>query len=88
MPRSLSRDVLNLVLFAAMALCLPIVLAGEAVALAFDGQAIGNEAGTAADVFGWLFAAAFLVAFLLTILAQDRAMRNRQAPGPRSHASH
>jgi hypothetical protein len=73
-PRLLTRPV-RLVLFAAMAVCLPIAMAGEAVALVFNGQPVGNEVGTAADVFGWLFAAAFSVAFLLVIYEQDRGMR-------------
>ena len=50
-------------------------MAGEAVALVYDGGAIGNEAGTAADVFGSLFAVAFLAVFLLAIYEQDRRMR-------------
>jgi hypothetical protein len=74
MPRLLTRPVM-LLLFAAMAVCLPITMAGEAVALVYNGQPIGNEAGTAADVFGWLFAGAFLVVFLLVIYEQDRRMR-------------
>ena len=74
MPRLLTRPV-KLLLFAAMAVCLPITMAGETVALVYDGGAIGNEAGTAADVFGWLFAVAFLAVFLLAIYEQDRRMR-------------
>jgi hypothetical protein len=74
MPRLLTRPV-KILLFAAMAVCLPLTMAGEAVALVYDGGAIGNEAGTAADVFGWLFAVAFLAVFLLAIYEQDRHMR-------------
>ena len=74
MPRLLTRPV-KLLLFAAMAICLPITMAGEAVALVYDGGPIGNEVGTAADVFGWLFAAAFLAVFLLAIYEQDRRLR-------------
>ena len=74
MPRLLTRPV-KILLFAAMAVCLPLTMAGEAVALVYDGGAIGNEAGTAADVFGWLFAVAFLAVFLLAIYEQDRRMR-------------
>ena len=74
MPRLLTRPV-KLLLFAAMAICLPITMAGEAVALVYDGGPIGAEAGTAADVFGWLFTAAFLVVFLLAIYEQDRRLR-------------
>ena len=74
MPRLLTRPV-KILLFAAMAVCLPLTMAGEAVALIYDGGAIGNEAGTAADVFGSLFAVAFLAVFLLAIYEQDRRMR-------------
>ena len=74
MPRLLTRPV-KLLLFAAMAICLPITMAGEAVALVYDGGPIGNEVGTAADVLGWLFAAAFLSVFLLAIYEQDRRLR-------------
>ena len=74
MPRLLTRPV-KILLFAAMAVCLPLTMAGEAVALVYDGRAIGNEAGTAADVFGSLFAVAFLAVFLLAIYEQDRRMR-------------
>ncbi len=74
MPRLLTRPV-RLALFAAMAVCLPITMAGEAVALVFNGETIGNEAGTAADVFGWVFAAAFAAVFLLAIYEQDRRMK-------------
>ena len=77
MPRLLTRPV-KLLLFAAMAVCLPITMAGEAVALVYDGGPIGNDAGTAADVFGWAFAAAFLAVFLLSIYEQDRRMRRTQ----------
>ena len=77
MPRLLTRPV-KLLLFAAMAVCLPITMAGEAVALVYDGGPIGNEAGTAADVFGWAFATAFLAVFLLSIYEQDRRMRRTQ----------
>ena len=74
MPRLLTRPV-KILLFAAMAVCLPLTMAGEAVALVYDGGAIGNEAGTTADVFGSLFAVAFLAVFLLAIYEQDRRMR-------------
>ena len=76
-PRLLTRPV-KLALFAAMAVCLPLTMAGEAVALVYDGRPIGNEAGTTADVFGWLFAVAFLAAFLLAVYEQDRRMRRRR----------
>ena len=74
MPRLLTRPV-KILLFAAMAVCLPLTMAGEAVALVYDGGAIGNEAGRAADVCGSLFAVAFLAVFLLAIYEQDRRMR-------------
>ena len=77
MPRLLTRPV-KLLLFAAMAVCLPITMAGEAVALVYDGGPVGNEAGTTADVFGWAFAAAFLAVFLLAIYEQDRRLRRAQ----------
>ena len=84
MPRSLFH-LPKFLLAAAMAICLPITMAGEAVALVYDGKPIGNEVGTAADVFGWLFAAAFLLIFALVIFEQDWMMRTRPAKRDRSH---
>jgi hypothetical protein len=78
MPRFQSR-LAKLALTAAMAVCLPITLAGEAVALAFDGKPLGNEVGTAADVFGWLFTVAFVAIFILMVVEQDKIMRARAA---------
>ncbi len=75
MARAFSRSLATFVLFVAMAVSLPITMAGEAVALAFNGGAIGNEAGTAADVFGWVFAAAFVAAFVLSVAEQERRFR-------------
>jgi hypothetical protein len=72
-------------LFAAMAVCLPITMAGEAVALVYDGKLFGNEAGTAADVFGWLFAVAFAAIFLLAIYEQDRKLARRSVRRETSH---
>jgi len=66
---------IKLVLFAAMAALLPITMAGEAVALAYNGEPIGNQVGTVTDVLGWLFAAAFLTVFILMIADQNRRMR-------------
>jgi len=77
MPRLLTRPV-KLLLFAAMAVCLPITMAGEAVALVYDGGPIGNEAGTAADVFGWAVAAAVLAASLLAVYVLYRRLRRAQ----------
>ena len=74
MPHLLTRPV-KLVLFAAMAICLPITMAGEAVALVYDGGPIGREVATATDVFGWLFTVAFLAVFVLAVYEQDRRMR-------------
>ncbi|HXD43748.1 MAG TPA: hypothetical protein VN655_01335 [Pseudolabrys sp.] len=78
MPRFQSRLV-KLILAAAMAVTLPITLAGEAVALAFDGKPLGSEVGTATDVFAWLFTAAFVAIFILMVVDQDRMMRARGA---------
>lgn len=88
MARLLSRDFVKFMLVAAMAVFLPITMAGEAVALVFDGQSVGNDAGTTADVFGWLFAAAFFVVFLLTLIEQDRRLRAGHRSSTSSHASH
>lgn len=74
MPRLLTSTV-KLVLFAAMAVLLPLTMAGEAVALVFNGQPIGNEVGTVSDVFGWLFAAVFLTVFIMVIAEQERRLR-------------
>ena len=88
MARALSSGLVKLVLAAVMAVCLPLTMAGEAVALAFDGRPIGNDVGTAADVFGWLFAAAFLAVFLLMIVEQDRALRAGRRSSRSATASH
>ena len=78
MPRLQSR-LAKLVLATAMAVTLPITVAGEAVALAFDGKPLGNEVGTVTDVFAWLFTIAFVAIFILMIVDQDRMMRARGA---------
>ena len=87
MARVLSGNLVKFLLVAAMAVCLPITLAGEAVALAYNGQPIGNEVGTAADVFGWLFTATFLALFVLILVEQDRRLRAGERPTG-SRASH
>ena len=81
--RSFSRDFVTFVLVAAMAVCLPLTVIGGAAALVFDGQPIGNDVGTFADVFGWLFAAAFIAVFVLVIGEQDR--KGRATARQRSH---
>jgi hypothetical protein len=71
-----------------MAVALPLAMAGEAVALAFYGKPLGNGAGTAADVFGWVFAAAFLAVFVLMIADQERKMRAGHRPKGSSQPGH
>lgn len=88
MPRILFNDVVKLLLVAAMAIFLPLILAGEAVALVFDGQVVGNDVGTAADVLGWLFAAAFLALFLMMIIEKDRQFRAQRKVSTASRPSH
>ena len=85
--KSFSRELIKFGLVAAMAVCLPLTMVGEAAALVFNGEPIGNDVGTVADVFGWLFAAAFLTIFLLVIVEQNRKgrARARAAAGQSSH---
>ena len=85
--KSLSRDLIKFVLVTAMAVCLPLTMVGEAAALVFNGETIGNDVGTFADVFGWLFAAAFIAIFVLVIAEQDRKgrARERAVAGRSSH---
>jgi hypothetical protein len=88
MARTFSRDFVKFLLVTAMAICLPITMAGEAVALAFDGKPIGNDAGTTADIFGWLFAAAFFAVFVLVLIEQDRRLRAGHRPARSADTSH
>lgn len=81
--RHLSRDLVKFLLVAAMAVCLPLTVVGEAAALVFNGETIGNDVGTFADVFGWLFAAAFIATFVLVLVEQDR--KGRATARQRSH---
>jgi hypothetical protein len=85
--KTFSRDLIKFGLVMAMAVCLPLTMVGEAGALVFNGETIGNDVGTFADVFGWLFAAAFIATFVLVIVEQDRnaRARARAATGRSSH---
>lgn len=63
----LSRDNINIVLVHAMGVFLTLAVLGGLVSLIWNKQAIGNDAGMAADASGWLYAAAFLSVFGLAL---------------------
>ena len=84
-------ETIKLVLFAVMAVSLALVVIAGAVFLIWNGQPIGNSASMVADVFAWLFTAAFVIAFLLSMFEQRRtAIRypdtiRHGASGPGQH---
>jgi hypothetical protein len=63
----LSRDNINVILVYTMGVFLAVAVIGGMVSLILGKQVIGNDVGTAADVSGWLYAAAFLSLFCLTL---------------------
>lgn len=69
---SFGGETINLVLFAVMAIALALVIVAGAVFLIWNSEPIGNTASMVADVFAWIFAAAFSIAFLLSMIEQRR----------------
>jgi len=71
-----SRDGASSVFLAVMAVCLPLAVLGQIVFLILHRGPVDYDIGTAADVCGWLFTAAFVLTFCLTVYVEDR--RGRQ----------
>ncbi|HEY6831383.1 MAG TPA: hypothetical protein VI251_02735 [Pseudolabrys sp.] len=69
----LSRDNISVVLVCAMGVFLALAVIGGTVSLILGKQVIGNDVGTVADVSGWLYAAALLSVFCLTLSKQRSA---------------
>lgn len=87
-PRS-GHDV-RLLLLPVMIVSLLLAVATGAAALVLNGQPSGDKAADAADVFGWVFAGAFLAAFVLAILQERKQPieRGRDAVGTSPRAQH
>ena len=68
---------INFVLVAAMGVCLLLVMIAGTAGLVWNGKAPGDIAGSVADVFAWLFAAAFFDGI------RARAVRAAPSCGPR-----
>jgi len=66
------HDVL-LLLLPVMIVSLLLTVATGAAALVWNGQPIADKVADAADVFGWVFAVAFLMAFIVMVLRANRA---------------
>lgn len=82
--RNVSRETINLILVAVMALCLILTLAAGTLAIAWNGHPPGDTAMTTAAAFAWLFAAAFFTTFAIALYEEheDRraAERAKQVP--------
>jgi hypothetical protein len=76
----LSRDNINVVLVYAMGVFLALAVFGQIISMIWSKQTLGNDVGTAADVSGWLCAAAFLSIFGLT-LSQHKSPDKTRRPG-------
>jgi hypothetical protein len=72
-----SRDGASSVFVAVMAVCLPLALLGQVLFLSLHRGPVDYDVGTAADVCGWLFTAAFVLTFGLTIYFEDRKGRQQ-----------
>jgi hypothetical protein len=65
------HDIL-LVLLAVMVVSLLLTIVTGAAALVLYGQPSGDKVADVADVFGWLFAVAFVTAFVGAVLREHR----------------
>jgi len=61
-----------LVLLPVMIVSLLLTVVAGTLALVWNGQPIGDNVATAADIFGWLFAAAFSAAFFHAVWREQR----------------
>lgn len=79
--RNVSRETINLVLVAAMALCLIATLIAGTLAIAWNGRPQGDTTMTIADTFAWLFAVAFFTTFAIALFEEhdDRRAARRAA---------
>jgi hypothetical protein len=76
----LSRDTINVVLVYAMGVFLALAVLGQIVSMIWSKQALGTDVGTAADISGWLCAAAFLSMFGLA-LSDHKSFDNTRRHG-------
>jgi hypothetical protein len=67
-----SRENVIVIFGVVMVVCLPLTILTGAVALIWNGQAIGNTAMATADVFASAFSAAFFAAIILR-MAEERS---------------
>jgi ABC-type spermidine/putrescine transport system permease subunit I len=68
----LSRESINVVLVYAMGVFLTLAFIGGVISLFVGKQVVGSDISTAADASGWLYAAAFLSMFGLTLSDQKK----------------
>jgi hypothetical protein len=73
----LSREGASRIFLSIMAICLPLAVAGQMTAICLQRGTVRYDLATGADVFGWLFTAAFLLTMLLTICVEERRLRQR-----------
>lgn len=73
----LSRDGASTILLSVMAVCLPLAVAGQMIAIFLQSGSVRSDLGAASDVFGWLFTVAFALTMLLTIFVEERRLRQR-----------
>jgi len=71
----LSRDGASSIFLAVMTVCLPLAVVGQLVDIFLHRGTVRYDLGTASDVFGWLFTAAFVLTMLLTIFVEERTAR-------------
>jgi hypothetical protein len=69
----LSRDTINVVLIYAMGMFLALAVLGQIVSMIWSKQTFGTDVADAADASGWLYAAAFLSMFGLTLSDHKKA---------------
>jgi hypothetical protein len=60
-----------------MTVCLPLAVVGQLIAIFLHRGVVRTDLATGADVFGWLFTAAFVLTMLLTLYVEERRLRQR-----------
>jgi hypothetical protein len=74
----LSREKINVILVYAMSVFLVVAVIGQIVSMILSKQTLGTDVADAADASGWLYAAAFLSMFGLTLSNHKKADRARR----------
>jgi len=82
--RNISRETINIVLIAIMALCLIAALVAGAVGIAWTGSPAGATATTIAETSSWLLAAAFCATLVIALVEEHD---DRRGEGRARHIS-